>query len=120
MLRELVVCSLEPWDDVWRRNQFFVSALLRRNPELRVLFVEPPADVLFDLAQRRLPALPRTRRITEGGRVRALRPLKPLPRRVGALVDASIRAQVLLVIQALGFSIIQSIPSKRPRLTGRE
>ena len=42
VLRDLVVCSLEPWDDVWRRNQFVVRGLLDRNPALRVLFVEPP------------------------------------------------------------------------------
>ena len=42
-LREPAVCSLEGLNDVWRRNQFFVGALLRRNPELRVLYVEPPA-----------------------------------------------------------------------------
>ena len=57
-LRELVVCSLESWDEVWRRNQFFVDALRKRNPELRVLFVEPPADVLFDLRSGRLRPLP--------------------------------------------------------------
>jgi glycosyltransferase involved in cell wall biosynthesis len=99
-----VVCSLEPWDEVWRRNQFFAAALLRRNPELRVLFVEPPADVLFDLLQRRLPALPRLRMVGQGARIRALRPLKALPRRVGSVVDRSLRAQVLLGIQAVGFS----------------
>ena len=63
VLKELVVCSLEAWDDVWRRNQFFVDGLLRRNPGLRVLFVEPPADPLFDLASRRradAAAAPRT------------------------------------------------------------
>ena len=24
-LGDVVVCSLEPWDDVWRRNQFLVD-----------------------------------------------------------------------------------------------
>ena len=62
-LAELVVCSLEPWDEIWRRNQFFVDALLRRKPALRVLFVEPSADVLFDITQRRRPEMPRFRRL---------------------------------------------------------
>jgi glycosyltransferase involved in cell wall biosynthesis len=103
-LRELVVLSLEPWDDVWRRNQFFVDILLRRNPELRVLFVEPAADPLFDLWQRRLPQLPRLRQITSDGRLRAFRPLKPLPRRAGPLADRFLRSQVLWVARLTGFS----------------
>ena len=103
-MRELVVCSLEAWNNVWRRNQFFVDILLRRNPSLRVLFVEPPADVLHDLSRRRVPALPRWRRITEDGRLRALRPLKALPRKVGGLADALLLRQVTLAARAAGFS----------------
>jgi glycosyltransferase involved in cell wall biosynthesis len=103
-LRELVVCSLEPWDEIWRRNQFFVDILLRRNSELRVLFVEPAADPLFDLWQRRLPQLPRLRQITSDGRLRAFRPLKPLPRRAGPLADRFLRSQVLWVARLTGFS----------------
>ena len=48
----LVVCSLEAWDEVWRRNQFFVDGLLERDPLLRVLFVEPPFDYLLQLRSR--------------------------------------------------------------------
>lgn len=103
-LRELIVCSLEEWNDVWRRNQFFVDILLRRNPSLHVLFVEPPADVLHDLSQRRVPALPRSRGITPDGRLRAIRPLKALPRRVGPLADALLLMQVRLAARAIGFS----------------
>ena len=47
---DLVVVSLEAWDGVWRRNQHLVSRLLAADPELRVLFVEPPADPLHDAA----------------------------------------------------------------------
>jgi glycosyltransferase involved in cell wall biosynthesis len=103
-LRELVVCSLEAWDEVWRRNQFLVDALLRRNPELRVLFVEPPADPLFDLWQRRLPQLPRLRSLTADGRLRAFRPLKVLPRRAGPLTDRVLRHQIETVTRFVGFS----------------
>ena len=46
---ELVVCSLEPWDEIWRRNQLVVDGLLRRHPRLRVLFVEPPHDLASGL-----------------------------------------------------------------------
>lgn len=48
-LRELVVCSLEPWDEIWRRNQYLLDGLLRRNPELRILLIEPAADPLHSL-----------------------------------------------------------------------
>src|SRR4051812_33770929 len=95
-LRDIVVCSLEPWDDVWRRNQFFVDELLRRNQLLRVLFVEPAPDVLFDLWMRRIPELPRKRNIPVDGRPRAFRPLKPFPRRFGQISDDLLLRQVLL------------------------
>jgi glycosyltransferase involved in cell wall biosynthesis len=102
-LSELVVCSLERWDEIWRRNQFFVDALLRRHPALHVLFIEPPVDALFDLTQRRLPALPRFRSLAADGRLRALRPLKPAPRRVGSFADAFLRWQVRLAAWRMNF-----------------
>jgi glycosyltransferase involved in cell wall biosynthesis len=102
-LDELVVCSLEPWDDVWRRNQFFVDALLRRNPQLRVLFVEPPADPLHDVWNVRLASLPRARRAPHEPRLWAVRPLKLLPRACGPLADALIHRQLLLAARALRF-----------------
>ena len=52
---DLVVASLEAWDGVWRRNQHLVSRLLRDDPELRVLFVEPPADPIHDARRRSRP-----------------------------------------------------------------
>jgi glycosyltransferase involved in cell wall biosynthesis len=101
---ELVVCSLEAWDDVWRRNQFFVDALLRRDPALRVLFVEPPTDPLHALASRRRPSPPRLRRVAADGRLRALRPLKPLPRRAGPLADRALLWQVTAAARLLGLA----------------
>jgi teichuronic acid biosynthesis glycosyltransferase TuaH len=103
-LRELVVCSLERWDEIWRRNQFFVDILLRRNPKLRVLFVEPPVDPLFDLTIGQAPALPRLRSVSADGRLRALRPLKLLPRRAGPVADVLLRLQVVGAARLLGFS----------------
>lgn len=93
-LRELVVCSLKAWDQVWNRNNFLTDALLRRNPDLRVLFVEPPVDPLYDLSNRRRPTPPRLTTITADGRLRVLRPIKCLPRRIGPLSDALQRKQV--------------------------
>ena len=55
-MTDLVVVSLEAWDGVWRRNQHLVSRLLAADPDLRVLFVEPPADPLHDVVAGRAPA----------------------------------------------------------------
>jgi glycosyltransferase involved in cell wall biosynthesis len=103
-LRELVVCSLEPWDDVWRRNQFLADELLRRVPLLRLLFVEPPADVLFELSRRRRPVGARIRVLRDDGRLHTLRPLKPLPRRLGSFSDWWIQRSVVDAARRLGFT----------------
>jgi hypothetical protein len=102
-VRELIVCSLEAWDDVWRRNQFLSDALLRRDPELRVLFVEPPSDVLFDLTQRRRPVAAKLRRVEADGRLYAFRPWKLMPRRIAPATDRSLRRQVRAAAMRVGF-----------------
>jgi teichuronic acid biosynthesis glycosyltransferase TuaH len=90
----LVVCSLEAWDEVWRRNQYLVDGLLRRNPRLRVLFVEPPYDLVGGLRRGRPPAGPWLRAVAPTGRLWALRPVKPLPRRAGPWSDKALWWQV--------------------------
>ncbi|MGW8567317.1 glycosyltransferase [Isoptericola sp. NPDC055881] len=100
--RVLVVCSLEPWDDVWRRNQHLVSRLLTADPALRVLFVEPPADPLHAAVHRRRPRLGRgLRRATADPGFRAdgafdgierlwlYQPTKWLPRRLAPRGDVA-------------------------------
>ncbi|MCR6493756.1 hypothetical protein [Cellulomonas sp. P24] len=42
----IVLVSLEAWDEIWRRNQYLVAELLRADPELCVVFVEPAYDPL--------------------------------------------------------------------------
>jgi glycosyltransferase involved in cell wall biosynthesis len=103
-LRDLVVCSLEPWDDVWRRNQFLTDELLRCLPALRVLFVEPPADALFELSQMHRPVGGRMSVLRSDGRLHALRPLKPLPRRFGSFTDRWLCHRVVDAVRRLGFS----------------
>lgn len=86
-MTDLVVISLEVWDEVWRRNQHLVAGLLRAGRARRVLFVEPAVDVVHDLRGGRRPARPGLRRVEvegAGGEVWALRPTKWLPRRVDA------------------------------------
>ena len=98
----LVVCSLEAWDQVWRRNQYLVDGLLRRNPRLRVLFVEPPNDLVGGLRKGRLPAGPWLRMVEGTGRLWALRPVKPLPRRAGPWSDRALWWQVRRAAARLG------------------
>ena len=100
-----MVCSLEPWDDVWRRNQFFVDALLRHSAELRVLFVEPPADGMGELAHASMARhRPASARCEPTARLHALRPIKPLPRRFGSLPDRVLQRQVVDATERLGFT----------------
>ena len=94
-MTDLVVVSLEAWDEVWRRNQHLVSRLLERDPTLRVLFVEPPADPLHDLASRRPPTWgfgPVAAGF--GGRLLRFRPVKLLPRRLDRRADGRIARAV--------------------------
>ena len=45
----IVFISLEPWDEIWRRNQFICDGLLRRFTETKILFVQPPFDNSYAL-----------------------------------------------------------------------
>lgn len=89
--RDVVVVSLEAWDEVWRRNQYLVGGLLDREPRARVLFVEPPADPLFDATQRRQPRLGRgLRRVPSPpgtGTLWLFQPTKLLPRALDPRAD---------------------------------
>lgn len=102
-VREVVYCALDSWDDVWIRNQPIVDALLRRLPDLRVLFVEPPSDPLHRLANGRIPQRPYLRALRPDGRLHALRPLKVLPRRAGPLSDRLLLEQVRIAAMRRGF-----------------
>ncbi|GAA6527715.1 glycosyltransferase [Intrasporangium sp. DVR] len=106
---DLVVLSLERWDEVWRRNQHLVSGLLRRDPGLRVLFVEPAVDPLHDLSRRRRPQLPGGLRAgppvpgVEPGRLWLYEPAKWFPRRLHRRVDRHLAAGTVRAVRRLGF-----------------
>ncbi len=99
----LVVLSLEAWDEVWRRNQFFVRELLEIDPDLRVLFVEPAFDVAHERrrhsTRRRARGL---RPVDADGRIVRFEPVKWLPRRLGASADDLRDSQVLDAAARLG------------------
>jgi teichuronic acid biosynthesis glycosyltransferase TuaH len=99
----LVVCSLESWDDVWRRNQFLVRELLAQDPNLRVLFVEPAYDWVHELRRNRSRRRRGLRPVRPDARILALQPGKVFPRALGPLADRSLRRQVRAAADALGF-----------------
>lgn len=108
--RDLVVVSLEPWDEVWRRNQHLVAGLLAADPGLRVLFVEPPVDHLHDLRRGASPTLGRRlRRLgphdgAPAGRAWAYRPTKWLPRRLDPRGDERRARGVARTARRLGMA----------------
>lgn len=103
----LVVASLEAWDGIWRRNQHLVAGLLRRDPALKVLFVEPATDPLHAALGAAAPRLGRGLRPgpeLDGIRPEALwllEPTKWLPRRVDRRLDQRWAQQVLRAARTL-------------------
>jgi len=81
VLRELVILSLEPWDEVKRRNQLLVEALIADLPDLRVLFCEPPIAGLRNFAGAR-PPRPVARPIESLPGVTAVRTVQWTPQRL--------------------------------------
>jgi glycosyltransferase involved in cell wall biosynthesis len=104
-MTDLVVVSLEAWDEVWRRNQHLVAGLLETDAALRVLFVEPPADPTHDVRSGRRPAF--SRRVSEvadvaPGRLFTVRAVKWLPRRVDPRTDERLARAVMRAAASLG------------------
>lgn len=102
----IVVCSLEAWDDVWRRNQFLVRELTARpDVRTRVLFVEPPNDVVHNLRRKQpLGVLrPALRTVAAPPGVILFQPVKWLPRVLGGFADRSLRRQVRRAATEAGF-----------------
>jgi teichuronic acid biosynthesis glycosyltransferase TuaH len=78
----VVFVSLEPWDEIWRRNQFFCAGLLQRSIETKILFVQPPFDNSYALRTRKLGKIRHTpSRIPSGygDRLHLLTPTKWFP-----------------------------------------
>lgn len=106
-MTDLVVISLEEWDEVWRRNQHLVAGLLRSGAVRRVLFVEPAVDALHEVRSGRRPqrSLTGLRRVQLDGaesELWALRPRKLLPRRIDPSGDARRARGVAATARRLG------------------
>jgi teichuronic acid biosynthesis glycosyltransferase TuaH len=109
-LNELVVLSLEAWDDVWRRNQYLVAGLMERDPSLRVLFVEPASDPLYALRRgdRPRPGRGLRRAAASSGadpeRLWLHQPTKVLPRRLDPRTDVRFARSVVRAARRLAFT----------------
>jgi len=103
--KHLVVASLEAWNEVWRRNQYIVDGLLASDPSLEVLFLEPAADPLFDLASGRRAERGSGLRTAGGydGRLHLYQPTKALPRRAGRIADDLVTAGIRRAVSRLGW-----------------
>ena len=100
---DIVCCSLEPWDDVWRRNQFLATELLALRPSIRLLFVGVPADMTWALIHRRRPQPgPGPHPVGTTGRLWTLAPRKWLPRRLRPDIDSALGGQVRAAARGLG------------------
>jgi teichuronic acid biosynthesis glycosyltransferase TuaH len=101
---DIVCCSLEPWDDVWRRNQFLATELLMLRPSIRLLFVGIPADMTWSLLHGHRPRpAGGLHPVGSGGRLWTLTPRKWLPRRVRPDGDAALGRQVRAAARRLHF-----------------
>jgi len=101
---EVVLISLERWDDVWRRNQYLVDGVLGHDPDSRVLFIEPPRDGLHDLLHGRAfgRGLGLRRHEAYDGRLHLFQPTKLIPRLFGAAADALLRHHVRSAVRQVG------------------
>jgi teichuronic acid biosynthesis glycosyltransferase TuaH len=98
---DVVCCSLEPWDDVWRRNQFLATELLQLRPSLRLLFVGIPVDMAWSIAHRRRPPSAGLRALGTTGRLWTFAPRKWLPRRLRPGADHALGLQVVAAARRL-------------------
>lgn len=101
MTADVVLLSLEAWDDHWRRNQYLVTELLRADPRARVLFVEPPADPVHEARRGFRPRSGRgLQRLAD--RLWRYEPTKLLPRRVDRRTDERLATHTARAAHRLG------------------
>ncbi|HVX87276.1 MAG TPA: glycosyltransferase [Phycisphaerae bacterium] len=107
---DLLFLSLEPWDDIWRRNQFLTATLAKRHPHAKFLFVNPARDLSNALRRRDFSTLNPDPLISsppgmEGGNIFLTRPTKLLPNSLAParrFNEALLRRHVRKAARALG------------------
>ncbi len=106
----IVFVSLEPWDDIWRRNQFLCDGLLRRSETIQILFVQPPYDNSYAARTRNFSNVQLSASLVSGGyedRLQLFTPTKWLPNSLplGRSLNAlSLTKQIKVALAALGWS----------------
>ena len=78
----ILFVSLEPWDDIWRRNQFLCDGLLRRSGSTQILFVQPPFDNSYAVRSRNFAKIQLSASLVSGGfegRLQLFTPTKWFP-----------------------------------------
>lgn len=95
---------------MWRRNQYLVAGLLRADPHLRVLFVEPAVDPLHELRRGFRPRWGGGVRQAgpldgvQPGQLWFFRPTKLLPRKIDRRADDRISTAVRRVARRIGLT----------------
>ena len=105
--KDLIFVSMEPWDEIWRRNQFLCSAYARRFTGNKILFVSPPLDVSNHMCRGRMPDTQRLAAFSppDHPNITVTRPLKLFPNTLttGRLLnEAMIRRHVASMTHELG------------------
>jgi teichuronic acid biosynthesis glycosyltransferase TuaH len=106
----ILFVSLEPWDDIWRRNQFLCDGLLRRSDTMQICFVQPPFDNSYAVRSCTFAKIKLSATLVTGGyesRLQLFTPTKwfpnsmPLGRKAN---EISLANQVKGALASLGWS----------------
>ena len=80
----VAVISLEPWDQVWRRNQHLATQLIKQGLVSELFFIEPPIWAMAPRHGRPMPG------------IRTIAPTLRLPKRLGGLAPLARQLRSLL------------------------
>ena len=100
---DIICCSLEPWDEVWRRNQHLASRDAASYGRPCVCSSPSRPSTWPGRWQGRWPPPSALRPIGDSGRLWAMAPRKWLPRRIWPAGDRSLFRQVIAAGRRLGF-----------------
>ena len=106
----IVFVSLEPWDEIWRRNQFVCDGLLRKSVDTKILFVQPPFDNSYAVRTRKLNKIRQTPSIVDGGysgRLKFFTPTKWFPNSLPIgreLNEKQLLRQIKTILHYLGWT----------------
>ncbi len=106
----IVFISLEPWDEIWRRNQFLCDGLLRRSESTQILFVQPPYDNSYAVRSRNFAKIQLLATLVSGGfegRLQLFTPTKWFPNSLPLgrkLNESFLSKQVMGALVSLGWT----------------